>query len=84
MSAGSGIYHSEFNPSKENEVNLLQIWVFLNSDIEPRYDQKNLMKKEEKSISGSCISETDNGSLWLNQNVYFNIGNFDAGAKRNL
>ena len=81
MSAGSGIYHSEFNPSKENEVNLLQIWVFPKQrDIEPRYDQKKFDEEGRKNQFQVVASpETDNGSLWLNQNVYFNIGNFDAG-----
>jgi redox-sensitive bicupin YhaK (pirin superfamily) len=41
MSAGSGIQHSEFNASAEEDVNLLQIWVFPKvRNIEPRYDQK--------------------------------------------
>ena len=41
MSAGSGLYHSEFNHSKDKEVNLMQIWVLPRErDIQPRYDQK--------------------------------------------
>jgi len=41
MSAGSGIMHSEFNPSNSEEVNLFQIWIFPDTqDVDPRYDQR--------------------------------------------
>ncbi|MBP9191938.1 MAG: pirin family protein, partial [Ignavibacteria bacterium] len=41
MSAGSGLTHSEFNNSKTDEINLLQLWVFPKErNIKPRYDQK--------------------------------------------
>jgi len=82
MSAGSGLYHSEFNHSKEKEVNLMQIWVLPRErDIEPRYDQKAFDEEGRKNKFQIVASpEKDNGSLWLNQYVYFNIGNFDAGT----
>jgi len=42
MSAGTGIVHSEFNPSPDQPVNLLQIWIEPNEqEIQPRYDQKH-------------------------------------------
>jgi len=79
MSAGSGLYHSEFNHSKEKEVNLMQIWVFPRErDIEPRYDQKAFDADGRKNKFQIVASpEKDNGSLWLNQYVYFNLGDFD-------
>ncbi|AKG23236.1 pirin family protein [Calothrix sp. 336/3] len=41
MSAGTGILHSEFNPSSTEPVHLLQIWILPNQkDLAPRYDQK--------------------------------------------
>lgn len=82
MSAGSGLEHSEFNHSKENEVNLMQIWVFPRErDIKPRYDQKAFDEEGRKNKFQVVASpEKDNGSLWLNQNVYFNLGNFDNGT----
>lgn len=43
MSAGSGITHSEFNPSATDETHLLQIWIFpKEKNIAPRYAQKTL------------------------------------------
>ena len=41
MSAGAGISHSEFNASKTDPVNFLQVWLFPKQrDITPRHDQK--------------------------------------------
>lgn len=42
MSAGSGVAHSEYNASKTDALNFLQIWVMPNvSGVEPRYAQKD-------------------------------------------
>jgi redox-sensitive bicupin YhaK (pirin superfamily) len=42
MSAGKGIFHSEFNPSATEPVHLLQIWLYPDvKDIEPEYDQRD-------------------------------------------
>jgi redox-sensitive bicupin YhaK (pirin superfamily) len=41
MSAGSGVTHSEFNPSKTDPVHLLQIWIFPNArGLEPKYEER--------------------------------------------
>ena len=43
MSAGTGVYHSEYNRSKDQPVSLLQLWVFPHTqNVTPRYDQKNI------------------------------------------
>ena len=43
MSAGTGVYHSEFNKNLDKPINLLQLWVMPNKqNVEPRYDQKSL------------------------------------------
>ena len=41
MSAGTGIYHSEFNPSRKEDLHLMQIWLFpTRRGIRPSYAQK--------------------------------------------
>ena len=43
MSAGTGVYHSEYNKNKDQPVNLLQLWVFPHTqNVSPRYDQKSI------------------------------------------
>ena len=43
MSAGTGIFHSEFNRNQNQELQLLQIWVIPNKrNVTPRYDQISL------------------------------------------
>ncbi len=50
MSAGTGIYHSEYNKNKDQEVKFLQIWVFPNKKgVKPRYDQITLNNKDLKN-----------------------------------
>jgi redox-sensitive bicupin YhaK (pirin superfamily) len=50
MSAGTGILHSEFNPNKDIEAKILQIWMFPNKqNVEPRYDQISLNLKDQKN-----------------------------------
>lgn len=81
MSAGSGLYHSEYNASKKNEVNFLQIWVFPKErDIEPRYDQKSFTAEERKNKFQLVVSpEKGNGSLWINQDAYFSLVILEKG-----
>lgn len=81
MSAGSGLYHSEYNASKKDEVNFLQIWIFPKErDIEPRYDQKTYIADERRNKFQLVVSpEKDNGSLWINQDAYFSLVNLEKG-----
>src|SRR5690242_10191423 len=47
MSAGRGVVHSEFNPSKTAGVHFLQIWIQPNArGIEPSYEQKAFKAEE--------------------------------------
>ena len=47
MSAGTGITHSEFNPSKTEPVHLLQIWILPEAmGIRPSYEQRQFSRDE--------------------------------------
>lgn len=71
MSAGTGVTHSEFNPSKEFPVRLLQIWIQpAEPGIEPSYDQK-AFPVEGKSGRLCLIASADgrDESLTIRQDV---------------
>lgn len=79
MSAGTGVLHSEFNPSKTEEVNLLQVWVFPNKkNVKPRYDQKLFSPDGRVNTLQLVVSpDEENGSLMVNQDTWFSLGSFE-------
>ena len=81
MSAGSGLYHSEYNASKTEHVNFLQIWVFPDKkDIQPRYEQKSFGKAGRLNSIQTVVSPViDSVSLWINQNAYFSLSSPVSG-----
>ncbi len=82
MSAGTGIVHSEYNASSEEEVNFLQIWVLpKRAGIPPRYEQKQYAPEDRKNRFVTVVSPEENsGGVWINQDAYFSLGDFDAGT----
>lgn len=83
MSAGTGITHSEFNASKTDDANFLQIWVFPKErNITPRYDQRTFDPAARENALQVVISpDTTDGALTLHQDTWFSLGNFAAGEK---
>ena len=67
MSAGTGITHSEFNPSSEEPIHLYQIWLFPErKGIEPSYEQKRFPADERHNRLRLVDSrEAENGSLLI-------------------
>ena len=71
MTAGRGIRHSEYNPSKTQQVHLYQIWILPEKKgLEPTYEQKSF-PAEEKQGKLRLIASPDakDGSVKINQDA---------------
>jgi redox-sensitive bicupin YhaK (pirin superfamily) len=81
MSAGTGIRHSEFNPSQSEPVHFLQIWIEPARDgIAPRYDQKRFPDEEKRGrlrLVGS--SDGRDGSIVIHQDAELRAAILAAG-----
>jgi len=84
MSAGTGIYHSEYNKNAEKEVRFLQIWMFPNKkDVTPRYDQITLADQKKGNQLQQILSPNPNDDgVWVHQNAWFHIANLEAGCEQ--
>ncbi|KAB2917554.1 MAG: pirin family protein [Bacteroidetes bacterium] len=85
MSAGTGIYHSEYNKNTDNKVNFLQIWVFpKQKNIEPRYDQITLVAADRDNKLQQIVSPgKDSAGVWINQDAWFYLGSLKKGFTTN-
>jgi redox-sensitive bicupin YhaK (pirin superfamily) len=83
MSAGTGIQHSEFNPSSSNPVHLLQIWMLPNQqNLTPRYDQREF--SQAAKAGKLCLVASPNGrddSVIIHQDINLYISVLSAGNK---
>lgn len=79
MSAGSGILHSEYNPSDSEDLNFLQIWIRPDTtETEPRYFEKNFSGTKGVTLIVSPSGEA--GSLAVRQDAYIYKLNSHYGA----
>jgi quercetin 2,3-dioxygenase len=71
MSAGSGVQHSEFNPSRDEKVHFLQIWIMPDQlGIKPGYQQRHFSAEEKRGRWCLLVSpDAAQGSLKLHQNA---------------
>ena len=86
MSAGSGVRHSEFNPSGSESVHFLQIWIQPNAQgIEPSYEEKRF-SAEEKRGRLRLIASPDqaDGSVLIHQDARVYAGLFDGAETATL
>jgi len=81
MSAGKGIYHSEYNKNNDKDVKLLQIWVYPNkNNVKPRYDQISIGEVDRNSLKQILSPNTDDEGVWIYQNAWFHLGKLDKGS----
>jgi hypothetical protein len=81
MSAGTGVRHSEYNPSKANPVHFLQIWILPDrAGYTPSYEQK-AFTKDDKDGKFRLVASQDgrDGSVTLHQDVALYAGCFGDG-----
>lgn len=82
MSTGSGIYHSEYNDSDTEYLELLQIWVLpRENDTKPVYKNYNIRKVEKKNRFGFIVSPDGKSPASILQDAWFSLGEFEAGEK---
>jgi redox-sensitive bicupin YhaK (pirin superfamily) len=82
MSAGTGIFHSEFNRNRDKRVKFLQIWVIPNKkNVTPRYDQITLNSADRHNKLQQILSPSpDDEGVWIYQNAWFHLAQFDKGV----
>ena len=86
MTAGTGVLHSEFNHSQEEELHLLQIWIFPEQkNLEPGYEQ-TLFSREEKLNTLRLIGSRDgrDGSITIHQDVDLYASVLESGKSVSL
>jgi redox-sensitive bicupin YhaK (pirin superfamily) len=83
MSAGTGVTHSEFNPSDNQEVHLLQIWIHPEvTRLAPGYEQKHFAAADKRGRLRLIASHAaEDGSVLIHQDARVYAGLFD-GAER--
>ena len=71
MSAGTGVRHSEFNPSKTQPVHFLQIWIQPSTQgIEPSYEEKRFSEQEKRGRLRIIASpDQADGSVLIHQDA---------------
>ncbi len=84
MTAGTGIEHSEFNPSKKEKVHLLQIWIYpAKKGLKPSYSQKSFASH----IQGLKLVVSPDGqedSLKIHQDAKIYLGRFKEAEEVKL
>jgi redox-sensitive bicupin YhaK (pirin superfamily) len=80
MSAGTGIRHSEFNPSTTEPVHLYQIWLLPNEKgLAPSYEQKAFCEDERRGRLRLVASpDAEDSSLLIHQDARVYLSTLDA------
>ena len=83
MTAGSGIRHSEFNPSMKDPVHLLQIWIQPEkASLPPSYEQKSFPEAEKRGKLRVIASrDAGDGSVKINQDAKLYVSLLKSGEE---
>jgi hypothetical protein len=82
MAAGTGVAHSEFNPSPTEPVHLLQIWILPDhKGAKPTYAEKSFAQAAPGKLYLAASKSGRDGSIPINQDVDVLVGKLGAGNK---
>jgi quercetin 2,3-dioxygenase len=86
MSAGTGVRHSEFNPSPSEGTHFLQIWIQPDqANIEPSYEEKRFGAAEKRGRLRLIVSpDRAQGSLLIHQDARIYAGLFSGSETADL
>jgi redox-sensitive bicupin YhaK (pirin superfamily) len=80
MAAGSGVQHSEFNPSRTEATRLLQIWIKPDATgVKPRYAERNFTKAETGKLHLVASKTGRDGSMEIHQDADLLLAKLDPG-----
>ena len=87
MSAGTGIRHSERNPSDDKDVHLLQIWITPGEEgLTPSYEEKDFTKRLAPDapclIAAPKGANSEDGAVRINQDVFLYTCRMTHGSKQ--
>ncbi len=82
MSAGSGVRHSEFNPSQTEAAHFLQIWIMPDAaGVKPRYAEKSLRDAATGKLHLVASKSGRDGSIAIHQDADLLLARLDAGQE---
>jgi redox-sensitive bicupin YhaK (pirin superfamily) len=82
MAAGTGVAHSEFNPSPTEPVHLLQIWILPDrKGVKPTYAEKSFAQAAPGKLYLAASKSGRDGSIPINQDVDVLAGKLRIGDK---
>ena len=86
MSAGTGVLHSEMNPSPSEPVHFFQIWLLPEKrGIEPGYEQKRFeMPEKQGRLRLVAARDARDGAITINHDVDLYAGVFAPGEGAQL
>ncbi len=80
MAAGTGVLHSEFNPSETEPVHLLQIWIKPDAKgAKPDYAERDFKSAPAGRLNLIASKTGRGGSIAINQDAELLVGKFDGG-----
>lgn len=83
MSAGSGVTHSEFNPSRTERMRFLQVWLMPDEQgAQPRYDTLDIQPEEKRGMLKLFLSpDGHDGSMQMRAKANVYAANLDGDER---